>query len=36
MAPAYEFAAAAGWAEPDIPDHVPDDLIYRDDTSPWN
>jgi hypothetical protein len=35
MAPAYEFATAAGWAGPDIPDHVPDDLI-RDDTSPWN
>jgi type IV secretory pathway TraG/TraD family ATPase VirD4 len=34
--PAYEIPQVGGWTEPDIPDHVPDGLIYRDDTSPWN
>jgi hypothetical protein len=34
--PAYEIPQADGWTEPDIPDHVPADLIHGDDTSPWN
>ena len=35
--PAYEVPAASEWTDPDIPDHVPADLLPGDNTSfPWS